>query len=129
MNGKQLWKIRLDRLSQTTSVRHEMVVARTTRARVNDNLFDDSQRQGSQPSGSTSDSLLPQTSTLWGHMSLDDETPKAPEAQDKLAANVFVESYPGGLFDTSFLYLYGDHVASHVWKGEVYLFTFSLHMF
>ena len=63
---------------------------------VDDNSFDDSQRWGSQPSGSTSRSLLPQASTSRGHESLDDEaTPEAPKAKEEPVVDAPLESYPG----------------------------------
>lgn len=100
------------------------------RPRVNDNLFDGSQHQGSQPSGSTSHSCLSQVSTSRDNKSLNDEAaPEAPEAQEKPVIYAPLESYPRGSFDTSLLLLHADHIVKHVWEGDVYLFTFPLHMF
>lgn len=67
-------RTRLGRVSQTASVRHERVTARTTKPQVDDNPFDGLQRQGSQPSNSasTSRSRLSQAFTSRGHESPDD---------------------------------------------------------
>lgn len=82
MADNNLSRIRLDRVSQSATVRCERVSMRTTRPQVNDNLFDGSQRRVSQPSGSASRSHLSLPSTSRGHESLDDAAePKVPEAQ------------------------------------------------
>lgn len=73
-NHSRLW---LGRVSQTASVRHERVTARTTRPWVYDNLFHGSQRRGLQPSDSTSRSLQSQTSTSRDHESPNNAAPEA----------------------------------------------------
>lgn len=106
-------RTRLGRVSQTVSVQCEGVTSRTTRPRVDDNLFDSSQRRGSQPSISASRSCLSHAYTLWGHESPNDAIePKvleAPKAQEE----VVIDSL-GGPFDTSLLHLYAHHAARHV---------------
>lgn len=60
------------------------------------------------------------------------ETLKAYEVnqvESTVDADAPVDSYPGDSYDTSLLYLYGDHAARYVWKWDVYLFTFALHIF
>ena len=80
-------------------------------------MFDGSQGQGSQSSGSTSCSYLSQASTSWGHVSLAYEAPEAYEGikeEPTADTDAFVDSYPGGPYDTFLLHLYEDHVSRHV---------------
>lgn len=62
-------------------------------------------------------------------MSLAHEAPEAPRDHEEPDVNAPVDSYLGDPFDNYLLHLYRDHTARYVWKGEIYLFTFVLHMY
>lgn len=113
-------------VSQQVSVWHERAWGRATRPWVGAKLFDGSQGRGSQRTTFTPQSRMSQTSTSQGHMSPAYEANNKEPISDAYAS---VNSYPRGLFDTSLLHLYGKHAARHVWKWEIYLFTFASHMF
>lgn len=125
-------KLRFGRVSQHVFVRRERARGRVTRPRVEATSFNGSQGRGSQPSGSPTCSRMFQASTF--HARVDEAHEDALEAyyvnQEEFVtdANVPVKLSRGPL-DTSLLHLYVDHAARHVWEGEEYLFTFTLHLF
>lgn len=112
------------------SVRRERVATKTTRSRVVDNSFYDLQHRGSQPSSSTSRSRLSQACTSLGHKSSNDApASEVPKVQEEPAIDAPLESYPKCPFDISLLHFYEYHAPRHVWKEEVCLFSFAIHMF
>lgn len=55
------------------------------------------------------------------------EEPRQEEPHKKELVNP--DSYLGGLYDTSLPHLYVERIYGNVWVGEIYLFTFTLHLF
>ena len=114
--------IRLWRMSQTALVQLERVAAKTTRPRVAENSFDIASNL--QPRGSHASSSRSRLSQAYEV--IDSE---ASKPHGEVVVDVLLESYSLGLFETSLLQLYVDHVARHVWEGEVYFFSFRIDMF
>lgn len=63
-------------------------------------------------------------------MSPDDPPPyEAQQKEPIVDVDSVSHSFPRGLYDTTLLPLYVGHVSRHVRNREVYLFTFTLHLF
>lgn len=121
------YRIKLWCVSQTKLVRRERVAARITRPRVTDNSFDDASTL--QAWSSSSHSRLSKAFLEYDATKL--ENPKAhvdPKVQEETDHDTSLGSYLRGSYDTSLLYNYAEHASMHVWNGEVYFFSFAIHI-